>query len=65
MLEKAFGGSSLVFIIPYYICMAIANHDYLEAKALKQAAKREKKKKPRMKVSGASVKILQKIISSK
>ncbi|HTX86593.1 MAG TPA: hypothetical protein VMC41_00820 [Candidatus Nanoarchaeia archaeon] len=45
--------------------MAIADHDYLEAKALKKAAKREKKKKPKMRVSGAGVKMLQILINKR
>jgi hypothetical protein len=45
--------------------MARVNHEYLEERVLKKAALREKKKKPKMKVSGASVKRLQKIINEK
>jgi hypothetical protein len=45
--------------------MARVNHEYLETKALQKAAKREKKRKTSMKVSGASVKYLQKIINEK
>ncbi|MDD4901693.1 MAG: hypothetical protein PHE24_01000 [Patescibacteria group bacterium] len=45
--------------------MAIANLNHWEKKALAKSAKREKKKKPKMKVSGASVKRLQKIINEK
>jgi hypothetical protein len=45
--------------------MAIVNHEHLEARVLKKAALREKKGKPKMRVSGASVKKLQKIIISR
>jgi hypothetical protein len=45
--------------------MAIANHEHWEAQALRKSAKRVKKKKPKMKVSGAGVKKLQKIINEK
>ena len=38
------------------------NIEYKEKKALEKAMKREKKKKPPMKVSGKSVKTLAKII---
>jgi hypothetical protein len=43
--------------------MARVNHEYWEAEALKKAAKREKKKKPKMRVSGAGVKCLQVLIN--
>jgi hypothetical protein len=43
--------------------MARVDHEYLETQALKKIAQREKKKKPKMKVSGASVKKLQKLIN--
>jgi hypothetical protein len=45
--------------------MARVNHEYWEAQALRKAAKREKKKRPKMKVSGAGVKQLQRIILDK
>jgi hypothetical protein len=45
--------------------MAIVNHEHLEAKVVKKAVLREKKKKPKMKVSGSSVKSLQKLISER
>lgn len=41
------------------------NLDALQTETEKKAGKREKKKKVRMKVSGAGVKKLQKIISNK
>jgi hypothetical protein len=63
--EKKLAYNIIVFIIPYYISMAIANYEYLEARALKKAALRQKKKKPKMKVSGAGVKQLQRIILNK
>ncbi|MDD5528375.1 MAG: hypothetical protein PHO56_05430 [Patescibacteria group bacterium] len=45
--------------------MARVNHEYWEAKALQKSKKREKKKKPGMKVSGAGVKKLQKLINTR
>ena len=55
-----------VFILYHFLLsMARVNHEYLEIKALAKAAKREKKRKPTMRVSGAGVKQLQKIILKK
>jgi hypothetical protein len=45
--------------------MAIVNHEHLEVRVLKKAALREKKGKPKMRVSGAGVKNLQKLIIDK
>jgi hypothetical protein len=45
--------------------MAIVNHEQLEIKVLKKAALREKKRRPGMRVSGAGVKRLQKIIADR
>jgi hypothetical protein len=42
--------------------MARVNHEYLESKVLQKIAQREKKKKPKMRVSGAGVKKLQKLM---
>jgi hypothetical protein len=45
--------------------MAIVNHEQLENKVLKKAALREKKRRPKMRVSGAGVKQLHRIILNK
>jgi hypothetical protein len=45
--------------------MAIKNLDIIEAAAAKRAEARKRKGKPRMRVSGAGVKKLQKIIGGK
>jgi hypothetical protein len=42
--------------------MARVNNGYLESEALRKVARREKKKKPKMRVSGAGVKKLQKLM---
>ena len=49
----------------FFFFMAIVNHEQLEIKVLKKAALREKKRRPGMRVSGAGVKRLQKIIADR
>jgi hypothetical protein len=45
--------------------MSKQNHDSAEKRAEQKALRRQKKKRPTMKVGGAGVKVLQKIIIAK
>jgi len=55
----------LIILYHFFIFMAIVNHEQLENKVLKKAALREKKRRPKMRVSGAGVKQLHRIILNK
>jgi hypothetical protein len=49
----------------FFLYMAIAEYNRWEEKAAKKAERRSKKIKPQMRVSGASVKQLSKILNDK